>query len=195
MSLYRVNSLLCELAALSPFSHADVRAAYPQGHRRTRIAILRDLFDVSAVEAPFLCQIILKDLRPLLYPLASTHYTAALRDYNSNAVSMLTKEQAMQIWDPTGRMLRAYKLSSSLEGAAEAFEAGSLDTLPLVGIPIQVLMLSPSNTRLTHQACVTTCRSLNASKVRAARTHFNSSNTRRRSGPRLNTTASARKST
>lgn len=152
MSLYRINSLLCELAALSPFSHADIRAACPKDHRRTRIAILRDLFNVSAIEASFLCQIILKDLRPLLYPLASTHYTAALKEYKSNAVSMLTKEQAMQIWDPTGRMLRAYKMSSSLEGAAEAFEAGSVDVLPLVGIPIQVLMSSSLDTRVTYPA-------------------------------------------
>jgi DNA ligase-4 len=138
MSIQRLHTLLNELASHCPFSNLSLQELYYPARRRSRTSILRDLYSVSAPEAAFITQVILKDLRPLFYPLPALHYSVALKQYKSNAVSMLTKEQAMQIWDPTGHMLRAYKTQASLCYAAEAFEVGSLDVLPVIGKPIQV---------------------------------------------------------
>jgi DNA ligase 4 len=51
---------------------------------------------------------------------------------------MLTREQAMRAWDPSGRMLRAYKATASMQEVAKAFEDGSLQDVPIVGVPIEV---------------------------------------------------------
>ena len=88
-------------------------------------------------------QIILKDLRPLLYPLprSASHYTAALLQYKSNAVAMLTKEGAMHAWDPTGRMSLIFKSRANLEETARAYEslqAGEVLPQPEFGVPVQV---------------------------------------------------------
>ena len=88
-----------------------------------------------------MAQIILKDLRPALYPFREDHYTAALINYNTASVQMLTKEHAMKVWDPTGRMLKAYSVRSTLDEAAVAYESPAhqreLD-VPLIGIPVEV---------------------------------------------------------
>lgn len=138
MSLHRLDNLLNELASHSSFSHVSVRQKFPRGKRRDRTTVLRDLFSVSATEAAFLTQIILKNLRPVIYPTASGDYTTALRDYNTKSIAMLTKEQAMLEWDPSRLMLRTFKLRATLEDSAEAFEVGELDSGPVIGSPIQV---------------------------------------------------------
>lgn len=37
-------------------------------------------------------------MRPLLYPLQNLHYTAALKDFNSTSMKMITQRQALAIW-------------------------------------------------------------------------------------------------
>lgn len=87
-------------------------------------------------------QIILKDLRPLLYPLASTRSTLNLLEYKSNAVHELTIQQAMRIWHPI--MPKIYHVRASLDAAADAVEryvAGAPYheiVCPQVGIQIEV---------------------------------------------------------
>lgn len=88
--------------------------------------------------AAFLTQIILKDLRPLLYPLSETHYTTSLLRYNTNAVSMLTKEDVMKAWDKSGKLLRIYRLRASLEEAVRAYEDPNESVQPQLGTPLQV---------------------------------------------------------
>lgn len=100
-------------------------------------------------EAAVVTQIILKDLRPLLYPLPadSGHYTTALLRYKSNAVTMLTKGTAMRVWDSSGRMAAAFRQRANLEEAAMACEEPQCGSeqpekiayiKPSVGSPIQV---------------------------------------------------------
>ncbi|KAF9473357.1 hypothetical protein BDN70DRAFT_885925 [Pholiota conissans] len=141
MSIAEVDALLDELSALSGFTHPSIRAKYPKP-RRSRAEITRALFRTLAPEdAAILTQIVLKDLKPLLYPLSEFHYTIALTRFNTAAVKMLTKEHAMDVWDPTHRFLRFYRVRATLDEAA-AFadlpERTSTNIQPTLGSPIAV---------------------------------------------------------
>lgn len=145
-TLAEVDALLSELASHSPWSHPSL---LPRSTRSKQI-LLRLLFRRCTCpdDAAFLVQIILKDLSPLLYPLPedASHYTVALKKYNSKAVTIITKDQAMRAWDPSGKMTRAYRVRASLEEAARAYEEGE-EVHPLIGVPIQVCpTLSAANT-------------------------------------------------
>ncbi|KAI8985616.1 hypothetical protein BD414DRAFT_60158 [Trametes punicea] len=143
LSLIRVDALLAELAAKCPFSaaQADETAITL---RRSREAILTELYtSLSPSECSVATQIILKDLRPLLYPIPqdASHYTSALLGYKSNAIAMLTKEAAMHAWDPSGRLSLIFKTRANLAEAACAFEGfanGEGLPQPTVGLPIQI---------------------------------------------------------
>jgi DNA ligase 4 len=129
LSIAEIDALLDELASTSAFSDPSLRK-FRSPKRRTRHAILCDLYrstSMPAFDASFLTQIILKDLRPLLFPLAETHYTAALTKYNTKSIAPLSKEDAMRAWDPSGWMLKTYKVRASLFEAANTFEMRSSD--------------------------------------------------------------------
>ncbi|KAJ7245174.1 hypothetical protein B0H12DRAFT_1211485 [Mycena haematopus] len=137
LSIGEVDNLLEELASHSGYSNISVRS---NATRRSRTTILRALYrSLSPLDASFLTQIILKDLRPLLYPLPDTHYTAALKSYNSGSVTQLSKEDALKAWDPTRQMLYNYRVCSRLDDAAAAFDAGIVGTIaPRIGSPITI---------------------------------------------------------
>ncbi|KAI0664436.1 hypothetical protein C8Q70DRAFT_947961 [Cubamyces menziesii] len=143
MSLARVDALLGELAAKSAFSDDTVRKSSTTS-RRSREAMLTDLYTALApVECAVVTQIILKDLRPLLYPIpkSASHYASALLQYKSNAVEMLTKAAAMYAWDPSGRMAVIFRARANVEDAANAFESfANGEGMPEVtaGMPIQI---------------------------------------------------------
>lgn len=138
--MHYVDALLTELACTSAFSASNIRSSVTS-HRIPR-EILQSLFvNLDPHSAAFLTQIILKDLRPLLYPLSETHYTTSLLQYNSNAVSMLTKEDVMKAWDLSGRMLRVYKLRACLEEAARVCDDPREVIQPRLGAPIEVRSL------------------------------------------------------
>lgn len=132
-----INELLTELASTSAYSSSSVRV--PAGSRRKPREILRDLYiSASPMSAAVITQVILKDLRPVLYPLKETHYTAQLLQYNSKAICMLTKEQAMKVWDPTGKLSQASRVCASIEDAVAAFEHPDGFIQPKLGVPIPV---------------------------------------------------------
>ncbi len=143
ISLCRVDSLLVELAGKCAFS-ADMYRKAAHASRRSREAILSELYtSLTPSESAVVTQIILKDLRPLLYPIpqSACHYTSALLEYKSNAMAMLTKESAMHAWDASGRMSLIFKTRANLEEAATAYEGlanGEDFPQPTVGMPIQV---------------------------------------------------------
>ncbi|KAF7977593.1 hypothetical protein HWV62_3192 [Athelia sp. TMB] len=141
LSLADVERLLNELASTSAFSDRTFRQSLPSVPR-SRNTILRDLYrSIPSLDAAFLTQIILKDIRPLLYPLSETHYTVALTKYNTKAVATLTKEAAMMIWDPSGRMLRTYKVRANLYDAARTWELEPENAYtpdPQLGSPIEI---------------------------------------------------------
>ncbi|KAF8325927.1 hypothetical protein F5887DRAFT_1065164 [Amanita rubescens] len=114
LSISDVDNLLDELASTSEYSAFSLRSNNPTP--RTPQTILRQLYrSLSPSDASFVTQIILKDLRPLLYPLPSDHYTSALTSYNSNSVQPLSVEDAMRIWDVSGQLLKAYRLKPVID--------------------------------------------------------------------------------
>ncbi|GJE91101.1 DNA ligase 4-like protein [Phanerochaete sordida] len=132
-----ISTLLTELASSSAYSSSSVRA--PPASRRKPREILRDLYaPASPLSAAIITQIILKDLRPILYPLKETHYRAQLLEYNSKAVCMLTKEQAMKVWDPTGKLSQAARMCASIEEAVAAYEHPEGLLQPKIGVPVPI---------------------------------------------------------
>ncbi|KAL0953402.1 hypothetical protein HGRIS_004641 [Hohenbuehelia grisea] len=122
LSILKVDELLNELAAGCAFSDPTIRTGVHYPRRRT-VVILRDLYrNLPPTDAGFMTQIILKDLRPILYPIPDVHYATALLSYNTESARMLSREDAMWSWDPTGRMFRAFRASFNLDRAAEAYE-------------------------------------------------------------------------
>ncbi|KAK2463717.1 hypothetical protein APHAL10511_004468 [Amanita phalloides] len=139
LSVSDVDNLLDELASTSGYSDDTIRLKTPAP--RDRQAILRHLYrSLSPSDASFVTQVILKDLRPLLYPLPSEHYTSALTNYNSTSVRRLTIEDAMQAWDLSGRLLQMYQLVPVIDDIANPFEQGTniLETMSDVGTFIQL---------------------------------------------------------
>ncbi|KIM90611.1 hypothetical protein PILCRDRAFT_1874 [Piloderma croceum F 1598] len=135
LTIAEVDALLDELASMSAFTDHSLRK-HRSAAPRKRQAILSDLFkSMPALDASFLTQIILKDLRPLLFPLAETHYTAALTKYNTKSVASLSKEDAMRAWDPSGWMLKTYRVRACLYEAANAFQLSSSSDQDLTATP------------------------------------------------------------
>ncbi len=118
-----MDELLDELAATSAYSHTSIRKNYPQPYRHSKQDILKTLFrQLSPLETAFLSHIILKDLRPILYPFPDVNSSAALLDFNTKAVKMLTKEDALIAWDPTRYMLKLHRIEADLDAVSTAFE-------------------------------------------------------------------------
>jgi len=141
-----VDALLDELASKSAYSHKSIRSQYPKNRTGTRTTILRTLFrPLCPHDASVLTQIILKDLRPLLYPLTEFHYTAALTHYNTASVRMLTLQHAMTAWDPSGYFLKFYRMRPCVDEAAAFADQPSpiiSEILPKIASPIAVRVCS-----------------------------------------------------
>lgn len=133
LDILQVDRLLTQLASLSPFSHSSIQKnpSLPN----SRVEILKILYSsLSPAEASFLTQIILKDLRPVLYPSRETHYTAALKHQKSNDVVYLNVVDALKVWDPTLNALSRWRVVSSFEVALSNGDCGRI----FVGNPLQV---------------------------------------------------------
>ncbi|KAK0202881.1 hypothetical protein DFS33DRAFT_1385236 [Desarmillaria ectypa] len=168
LTIDEADMFLDELAALSAYSDSSVRSKYPSAVRRKRNHIIREVYStLSAVDASFLTQIILKDLRPLLYSSNSRHYTDALKNYNSTSIKALTKEDAMKIWDPTKSMLQSYSYAATLEDAAAAFENGVTISTPRLEFPASTSNYIPLQipTSLKGQGCSHALSLLRSAKV------------------------------
>ncbi|KAG8908637.1 hypothetical protein FRB99_004925 [Tulasnella sp. 403] len=140
ISLEAIDGLLDELASHSVFSALETDG---RSNRRTRSAILTDLYaTLTPFGAACMTQIILKDLRPILYPLPSTRSATNLLNFKSNALDELTVYQAMRIWHP--QMIGFYKARSSLDAAAqlvEDLEGGEHEVnavIPEFGTPVEI---------------------------------------------------------
>ncbi|KJA15564.1 hypothetical protein HYPSUDRAFT_101902, partial [Hypholoma sublateritium FD-334 SS-4] len=142
LSIAEVAELLDELAALSPYSHNSIHRKHPKAHRRSRANVMQSLFRrLSLFDAAVVTQIILKDLRPLLYPLTELHYSAALVNFNTAAVTMLTKEHAMRAWNTQGLLPKFFRVRATFDAAGALAEKGTssyCDAQPAIGFPIAV---------------------------------------------------------
>ncbi|KIL69500.1 hypothetical protein M378DRAFT_69647 [Amanita muscaria Koide BX008] len=123
LSITDIDDLLDELASTCEYSHASLRLRYPSP--RSRPIILRHLYSaLTPADASFVTQIILKDLRPLIYPLPTRHATSALRNYNASSHKPLRIEDAMRVWDPSNCLLKSYRLTSTIGDLNEFYEEG-----------------------------------------------------------------------
>ncbi|KAG9037569.1 hypothetical protein FRB95_005151 [Tulasnella sp. JGI-2019a] len=141
ISLERIDELLDELAQHSSFSNLELELTRAQP--RSRPTIVRELYtSLTPFGAACMTQIILKDLRPLLYPVAPTRSTINLMHFKSNAIHELTHYEAMSVWDCG--MPRIYKNRSSLDVAAGVVDDLSHGTIvvdpfvPTLGTPIEI---------------------------------------------------------
>ncbi|KAH6916220.1 hypothetical protein BKA70DRAFT_1216449 [Coprinopsis sp. MPI-PUGE-AT-0042] len=144
LSIHQIDDLLSELASHSKYTDALIRSRFPQT-LKPRADILKALFRHARPEdAAFLVQIILKDLRPLLYPIESNmSYAAALRYFNTKAVTMLSKEDVMRAWDSSGVMLKASRVFSDMDRACEIYQLPVCQRpklLPVMGTMIEIPM-------------------------------------------------------
>lgn len=132
IKLAQLDRLLDELAAHSPWSSlGDVAFRKPP---RPQTEILKDIYEpLSARESAYITQIILKDLRPLLYPLPSHSTYIALMDFNSAALSEMNQYSMMKAWH--WAMPRIYRARADLDKAADACEQipGGRQQLPSSG--------------------------------------------------------------
>jgi len=140
--ILQVDRLLTQLASLSPFSHSSIKRN--PNLPGSRIEILKTLYSpLSPTEASFLTQIILKDIRPVLYPSKESHYTAALKHQKSNSVAYLNVADALKVWDPTFNALSRWRVVSSFEAALSNGDRGTV----YVGNPLQVSERTVSRSR------------------------------------------------
>lgn len=131
--MLQVDKLLTQLASFSSFSHPNIKK--DQNLPSSRVETLKSLYSsLSPTEASFLTQIILKDLRPVLYPSKEMHYTAALKNQKSNSIAQLDVVDALKVWDPTSTALSRWRVVSSFE---VALSIGDHD-LVSIGNPLQV---------------------------------------------------------
>ncbi|KAF9653358.1 DNA ligase/mRNA capping enzyme, partial [Thelephora ganbajun] len=133
LSISQIDRLLTQLASLSSFSHSSVQQN--PNLPSSRVETLKTLYStLSPTEASFLTQIILKDLRPVLYPSKETHYTAALKQQKSNSVVFLDVVDALKVWDPTLNALSRWRVVSSFQIALSNDDCG----LMFIGNPLQI---------------------------------------------------------
>ncbi|KAA1122412.1 hypothetical protein PGTUg99_037495 [Puccinia graminis f. sp. tritici] len=120
LKLSVVDRLLEELAARSKWSNLGYHI--PQDHsHRSATAILYDLYaPLSPRESAYMTQIILKDLRPLLYPIPSLSVYISLMDYDSTAFKEISPYCMMKAWH--WAMPRIYRAKADFDVAADLCE-------------------------------------------------------------------------
>ncbi|KAG0144175.1 hypothetical protein CROQUDRAFT_134532 [Cronartium quercuum f. sp. fusiforme G11] len=119
LTLCDVDRLLDELAANSAWSNlGDVTSTKPA---RKPLPVLKELFEtLSPRQAAFMTQIILKDLRPMLYPIPSMSTYKALLNYNSAAYDELSPHLMMKVWH--WAMPQIYRAKADMDCVANLVE-------------------------------------------------------------------------
>ena len=139
ISIHRVDELLDELASHSGFSQMSQQPFHKRTEPRPQRAILREMYtQVTPHEAAFLTQIILQDLRPVLYPLPIVNTTwNLLYPGPKDKRCELGLYHTMRSWHV--EMPRVYRLCASLDQAARAIESGPpYPTSPTLFKPVAV---------------------------------------------------------
>lgn len=141
ISLTTVDALLDELASHSNYSGESLK----KRPKRAKKDILSDLYrSLSPFAAACMTQIILRDLRPILYPPFSSNSTINLQHFNSKAYHQLTIWEVMREWHRD--MPSIYRARANLDAAARTVHQlqskGSTDHIgsvtPVLGLPINI---------------------------------------------------------
>lgn len=116
MSLQQISSLLDELASHCEYTSEGIRSAFPHQSRRSRQNILRELFNnMTPHQANYLSQIILRDMSPLLYPIASSSLDAQLQSDLPSHTPSLDLNAALDSWH--WALPRIFKFRADLDAA------------------------------------------------------------------------------
>jgi DNA ligase 4 len=142
LSIAEVDELLTELASHSGFSAHVVRHSENAGARPVRDILARLYRDMPAFEAGVITQIILKDLRPILYPLATTNVSSALLNYNTKAVKMLSLHDAMCNWTDGGWVWWSYVVLMDFNTLGRFIENNPVGTTARPEIGTRILVCS-----------------------------------------------------
>ncbi|GAA99432.1 uncharacterized protein L969DRAFT_86685 [Mixia osmundae IAM 14324] len=119
---------VCEL--LDELSWNWCKPGHTEASRRKNLDIFKELIQtMTARQLAWIVQIMLKDLRPLLWPIPSADVSRALADYNQSSRSELQPHDAMRIWH--WAMPDVYRVQADLQRAATLCERLSPD--PEVG--------------------------------------------------------------
>lgn len=133
-----INATLDNLASLSAYSAQSLRQSN-SGPILTRKIILQAAYrGLRPFEAAVLTQIILKDLRPILYPIPKASTSRCLLDFDSKSLHVLTLQEAMRIWDPSYTLINTYKVRATIEDSVHLFERRAGPVSPMIGIPVEV---------------------------------------------------------
>lgn len=147
LTLGELDRFLDELAAPSTFSQLSLEPMRPSAPPTILQRLFRDS-SLSPLALSVLVQIILRDLRPLLYPLPPMpvrHPTALLRCKSTAAPQQLSLHVAMWCWDPA--MARLYRDGKgNVDWCADMAESITksphslipMSSGPVVGINVQV---------------------------------------------------------
>ena len=144
MSIHCVDGLLDELASHSGFSQMSQQPFHKRTKPRAQLAILREMYSrVTPQEAAFLTQIILQDIRPVLYPVPVVNTTLNLLCAEpTNKKCELGIYQTMKYWHM--EMPRVYRVCANPDEAARAIERGPpYPTSPTLFKPVAVSPLLP----------------------------------------------------
>ena len=139
VSIHRVDELLDELASRSGFSQLSQQPFHKRTTPRAQLVILREMYkELAPHEAAFLTQIILQDLRPVLYPLPIVNTTLnLLYAVPKTKKCELGLYKTMKSWHM--EMPRVYRLCADLDEAARAIERGPpYPTSPTLFKPVTV---------------------------------------------------------
>ncbi|VDB87531.1 unnamed protein product [Peniophora sp. CBMAI 1063] len=147
LSVIDVDRLLSDLARYSPWSSNDVRHSRNSNEpakSKIRDVLSRLYSDLPPFDAAVLTQIILKDLRPILYPLPATGTTASLLSYNTNAVYMLSLQDALRDWTPHNKewcwAWWQYHILSDLTAIGQFIEQNAVGTTAMPRVGTRVLI-------------------------------------------------------
>lgn len=138
-----VDRLLVELASHSGFSADAIRHVVNMKKRTVKDILAQLFYDMPAFEAAILTQIILKDIRPILYPLAATGVTASLLDYKSNAVRMLSIRDAMWDWAERGWLWWSYTILTNFDAVGKFAETSPVGETARPRIGTRIMVCTP----------------------------------------------------
>lgn len=139
LPIERVDALLDQLASFCPFSSADILATKrEEGRQWARSPILSALFEsLSAREAAYMTQIILRDLSPIIYPVSSSSTDVSLVSYNSSSLQVLELQSALKEWSWV--LPAIYRVRADLDSAFNALKANDIRSSPFISVHVASL--------------------------------------------------------
>ena len=145
LSVLEVDALLNEIASRCPWSSHDIRHVFDNQPKRPIRDVLMKLYnDMPPFDAAVLTQILLKDLRPVLYPIAATDTTVSLTSYNASSIQMLTLADALCDWESGSWVYWQYATLQDFGALGSFVEENPVNTYATPQVGTRILVSSCS---------------------------------------------------